>query len=361
MKWIALRIALAVAFWMFCSGSLSSEASKLPTSQQLLATSTKERILDRRSGGNASVCLLSDVLLESYASSSVLEDDSVLSTTTEEESPRDIFASEFLLHLRGGADDFSFTEVVSSDVVNTSSVTVVHDEELDVYFDAQETLDTDNDDDKNDSAEQNEPSLPPSLSSSLKRKVANRINRWKKKDGRRTDFLDRMARVSDALLESEHDAILEKEEEEDIQDSAITHQSDLTRPGRYFTIVTTAALPWMTGTAVNPLLRAAHLVRKTQSINNSKQQQWVTLVVPWLELEEDRQELYGKVFQDEEEQEDYIRTWLREDADMPDAADPNTGLKIRFYPARYHPGLKVRWKKDDSGTDKKSLHLMYTH
>jgi len=132
---------------------------------------------------------------------------------------------------------------------------------------------------------------------------------------------------------------------------AVTPQSDLSLPGRHIHIVTTAALPWFTGTAVNPLLRAAYLHRRTQEINNntssnhpnntttSATKQWVTLVIPWLELTEDQESLYGRVFANEQEQEDFIRAWLREEAEMPDAADPVTGLEILFYPARYHTGL----------------------
>jgi digalactosyldiacylglycerol synthase len=116
---------------------------------------------------------------------------------------------------------------------------------------------------------------------------------------------------------------------------AITPESDLNLPNRHFHIVTTAALPWFTGTAVNPLLRAAYLHRRTQKISR-QDQQWVTLVVPWLDRPEDQKETLGRIFASQHEQETFIRDWLRNEASMPDAA---SGLRILFYEARYHRGL----------------------
>ena len=192
-----------------------------------------------------------------------------------------------------------------------------------------------------------------------------------------------LAMAGTSLWDHEHDAEMELEEEEEHDDigddveiilddndthtssalasspDSVTHQSDLTLPGRHVHIVTTAALPWMTGTAVNPLLRAAYLYRRLMAINNDQpppiagnnsttsssnevsssgsMASWVTLVVPWLELPVDQEEVYnGRVFESMEEQEAYIRGWLRTEAGMPDAAD---GLSIVFYPARYHSQL----------------------
>ena len=84
-----------------------------------------------------------------------------------------------------------------------------------------------------------------------------------------------------------------------------------------------------------------HTSNSTNS-NSDPIRQMVTLVIPWLELEEDRLELYGPdmIFVNQQEQEQYIRNWLRTDAVMEDAADAKSGLKIIFYPARYHAGLK---------------------
>eukprot|EP00986_Skeletonema_menzelii_P011522 scaffold5943_cov148-Skeletonema_menzelii.AAC.7 len=174
----------------------------------------------------------------------------------------------------------------------------------------------------------------------------------KLEEARRT-FLDRMAAVSFSLINQERDAIVVNNDtffQFDGDDDDITPQSDLLQPNRSIFVVTTAALPWRTGTAVNPLLRAAYLSRKMKEINKNSsnqtntttsEEQMVTLVIPWLELEEDRIELYGNNhnFNTSQEQEDYIRNWLR-GAQMKEEADPVNGLRILFYPARYHSGLK---------------------
>ncbi|PPR98986.1 hypothetical protein GOBAR_AA21685 [Gossypium barbadense] len=97
---------------------------------------------------------------------------------------------------------------------------------------------------------------------------------------------------------------------------------DVSDGKRHVAIVTTASLPWMTGTAVNPLFRAAYLAKSAK--------QKVTLLVPWL-CRSDQELVYPNnlTFSSPEEQENYIRNWLEE----------RTGFKadfnISFYPGKF--------------------------
>ena len=60
----------------------------------------------------------------------------------------------------------------------------------------------------------------------------------------------------------------------------------------------------------------------------------MTLLIPWLTDVNDRVMLFGgDSFEDEQEQEVFIREWLANEAGMPDEAKE---LNITFYPARYH-------------------------
>ncbi|XP_003575088.2 LOW QUALITY PROTEIN: digalactosyldiacylglycerol synthase 1, chloroplastic [Brachypodium distachyon] len=91
---------------------------------------------------------------------------------------------------------------------------------------------------------------------------------------------------------------------------------------RHIAVVTTASLPWMTGTAVNPLFRAAYLAKS--------EKQDVTLVVPWLCRSD--QELvypYSVTFNSPEEQETYIRNWVDERLGFA------SNFKISFYPGKF--------------------------
>jgi len=89
----------------------------------------------------------------------------------------------------------------------------------------------------------------------------------------------------------------------------------------HIAIVTTAALPWLTGTAVNPLLRAAYLAKAGRR---------VTLMVPWLHPME-QQKIFpgGMSFETPSAQEAYMLEWLRTRGGL------SAPFRLVWYPGRY--------------------------
>eukprot|EP00929_Paragymnodinium_shiwhaense_P101618 TRINITY_DN6476_c0_g1_i1.p1 TRINITY_DN6476_c0_g1~~TRINITY_DN6476_c0_g1_i1.p1 ORF type:complete len:803 (-),score=172.67 TRINITY_DN6476_c0_g1_i1:227-2635(-) len=126
---------------------------------------------------------------------------------------------------------------------------------------------------------------------------------------------------------------------EDLREDSVWHGEQDERPPpipdtdirdrtRAFTIVTTASLPWRTGTAVNPTLRAASLARSGRE---------VTLVLPWVGDLEVQEQLFppGLRFSCREEQAAYVRRWLAEDAGFTAEVVEQLPLRITWYDARF--------------------------
>lgn len=114
-----------------------------------------------------------------------------------------------------------------------------------------------------------------------------------------------------------------------------TEASDLRRKDRHFTVVTTAALPWMTGPAINPLLRALYLARRGHA---------VVLVLPWLSREDQARLFEREVFDSPAEQERYIRQWCLERAKI---SSSSLQLEFRWYEASYIEAVRSIFPSGD--------------
>lgn len=102
--------------------------------------------------------------------------------------------------------------------------------------------------------------------------------------------------------------------------------SSLHDTSRHVTVVTTAAIPWMTGTAVNPCLRAAYMAHCTPH--------QVTLLIPWLNQEDQAQVFHGThLFEQPEQQTECIKAWVRKRTGF------EAQFKIRYYPGRFDTTL----------------------
>eukprot|EP00882_Tetradesmus_deserticola_P026645 GHRQ01029411.1.p1 GENE.GHRQ01029411.1~~GHRQ01029411.1.p1 ORF type:complete len:159 (+),score=31.82 GHRQ01029411.1:317-793(+) len=100
-------------------------------------------------------------------------------------------------------------------------------------------------------------------------------------------------------------------------------------------VVTTAAIPWRTGTAVNPALRAAQLAADTQH--------QVVLVVPFVPIE-DQWLIFpeGVTCSTPQQQEVIIKAWAREHSGLQDV-----DFQVLFYAARYYPASRCIFATED--------------
>ncbi|KAJ1448947.1 hypothetical protein M885DRAFT_449618, partial [Pelagophyceae sp. CCMP2097] len=115
----------------------------------------------------------------------------------------------------------------------------------------------------------------------------------------------------------------------------VTSASDLSNLGRSIVIVTTAAPPWMTGTAVNPALRAAYLAARGYAN--------ATLMLPWLAEAKDQRRLYGdRVFSTPSAQGQFVLEWYAKNAPSGSAE-----FTVGWYPARNAGGIGFILGTDD--------------
>ena len=132
------------------------------------------------------------------------------------------------------------------------------------------------------------------------------------------------------ILDDDDEEVASGDDGDDDVDNVILPSSDLSDRNRRIWIVTTAGLPWMTGTAVNPLLRALSLCQDRPA-------QYVTLMIPWLVSDNERKVLYGSKhdFVTQQDQEAWIRQYCIERCNCTHEVAYQK-LNIRFWLGKYH-------------------------
>ncbi|CAI5472076.1 unnamed protein product [Closterium sp. Yama58-4] len=98
---------------------------------------------------------------------------------------------------------------------------------------------------------------------------------------------------------------------------------EMCRGDHIITIVTTASLPWLTGTSINPLMRAAYLSRLYAMR--------VLLLVPWIPPSDQRVVHPAHVFDTRQQQEGFVREWIEKRLGFAPV------FRIAFYDAWYDP------------------------
>src|SRR5689334_12231713 len=87
-------------------------------------------------------------------------------------------------------------------------------------------------------------------------------------------------------------------------------------------IVTSACLPWKTGTSINPLMKAAELKKKGFE---------VTLYVPWIEPTDQERVFPGEIMKGKEVQREYSISYLKNLGFIPPEIEFYDGWLLEFY------------------------------
>lgn len=118
------------------------------------------------------------------------------------------------------------------------------------------------------------------------------------------------------------------------QMAGCTAASNLRRPDRHVTVLTTAALPWKTGPAINAMMRAIHFAKRGHT---------VVLLLPWI-APKDQKLVFGELFETREDQERFIWSWCAERAKVDLATLP---LELRWYTANYMEAVRSVFPEGD--------------